>query len=227
MPARAAWWALLGLAIGEVAGGVIGALAGAVTGAGSTSALVVLAGELGLWAGMLGACIFVARRYGTGSLRRDFGARFRPADLGWGPLVTVAGLVATAVLSHAFVGTRLSGSNTQLIDGQTHNTAGFAVIAVIVSVGAPIFEELFFRGLVRAALSSRLGPIGAVFAQAGLFGLAHLNPTSGLGNVEVVVVIGAFGVLLGLAAQLTGRLAAGMIGHGLYNLLVTVAILTR
>ena len=93
-------------------------------------------------------------------------------------------------------------------------------------MGAPVFEELFFRGLVRTALATRLGPIGAVFAQAGLFGLAHLNVTSGLGNIEVVAVIGAFGVVLGMAAHLTGRLAPGMIGHGLYNLLVTVSILT-
>jgi membrane protease YdiL (CAAX protease family) len=226
LPARAVWWALLGLAVGEVAGGILAAIAAAVTGD-STGAAVTLTGEIGLWGGMLGACLFVTRRYGTGSLRRDFGLGWRPVDVGWGPLVTVSGLILTAVLSQPFAGTRLSGSNTQLIDGQIHNTAGFAVIAVIVSVGAPVFEELFFRGLVRAALTARLGPIGAVFAQAGLFGLAHVNPTTGLGNVEVVVIIGAFGVLLGLVAHLTGRLGAGMVGHGLYNLLVTVSVLTR
>lgn len=226
IPARAVWWALLGLAVGELAGGLLGSIVAAITGDSPSSAPVTLAGEVGLWSGMLSACLVVVRTYGSGSLRRDLRLHFRPVDLAWGPLVTVAGLVATAVLSQPFHGTRLSGSNTSLIDGQTHNTAGFAVIAVIVSLGAPLFEELFFRGLVRTALAARLGPIKAVLAQAGLFGLAHLNPATGLGNVEVVVVIAAFGIVLGMAAHLTGRLGPGMIGHGLYNLLVTIAILT-
>lgn len=201
------------------------AIAAAVTGA-STGAGITLIGEVGIWGGMLGACLLVSRKYGTGSLRRDFLLRFRPVDLAWGPLATVAGLVVTALVSQAFTGTRLAGSNTQIISGSGHTTVGAVLITIIVSAGAPVFEELFFRGLVRTALAARLGPLGAVGAQAVLFGLAHLNPVTGLGNVEVVVVIAAFGAVLGMVAHLTGRLAPGMIGHGLYNLLVTVVLFT-
>lgn len=225
IPARAAWWALLGLAVGEVVAGILVAIAAAVTGS-STGAGVTLIGEIGIWGGMLGACLLVSRKYGTASLRRDFLLRFRPVDLAWGPLATVAGLVVTALVSQAFTGTRLAGSNTQIISGSGHTTVGAVLITLVVSAGAPLFEELFFRGLVRTALAARLGPLGAVAAQAVLFGLAHLNPVTGLGNVEVVVVIAAFGAVLGMVAHLTGRLAPGMIGHGLYNLLVTVVLLT-
>ncbi|MGH9095111.1 MAG: lysostaphin resistance A-like protein, partial [Acidimicrobiales bacterium] len=122
--------------------------------------------------------------------------------------------------------TSLHGTNTQIITGQRNNHAGFAVVAVIAAVGAPFFEELFFRGLLRTALAARLGAVGAVFAQAALFGLSHYQPTNGLGNVQVVVAIAAVGLVLGFTAHITRRLGAGMIGHCLFNLVAVIAILT-
>ncbi|HET9691429.1 MAG TPA: CPBP family glutamic-type intramembrane protease [Acidimicrobiales bacterium] len=224
IPARAAWWALAGLLAGEIVGGllaaVVTALGGSSTGAGTT-----LAGEVGLWAGMAATAVLVSRRYGTGSLRRDYGLRFAPADLGWGVLVALGGFVLEAILGAAFHGSRFAGSNTQLITGEKGHTTGFLVITVIVAVGAPLFEELFFRGLLRTALRSALGPTWAAVGSGALFGLAHATPGNGYGNVEVVVVIGAFGVLLALVANRTGRLAAGMVGHGLFNLVATVSVL--
>ena len=226
IPAAAVWWALLGLVAGEVIGGVLAQLGVAVTGS-DTSALTTLLGEVGLWAGMLAAVVVVSRERGTGSLRRDYGLAVRPVDLGWGVVVAVAGLVLSGVLGSLFAGSRLAGSNTQLITGQRHNGAGTAVVTLIVSLGAPFVEELFFRGLVRTALATRFRPGWAVVLQGGLFGLAHANPATGLGNVEVVVVIGAFGVVLGLVATRLGRLGAGMVGHGLFNLVVAASVLTR
>lgn len=220
------WWGLLGLVVGEVAGALLAGAVSLVVGDGG-EAVVTLAGELGLWTGMVGGCVLAVRRYGSGSLRRDLGIGARWVDLGWGPLVTVTGFVVTAVLGELFVGSRLAGSNTGLITGGSQGVVGKVVIAAVVSIGAPVVEEIFFRGLLRTALSARLGPVGGSLAQAGFFGLAHVNPANGLGNVEVVVVITAFGMALGMAAHLTRRLAAGMIGHSLYNLLVTVVAFTR
>ncbi len=225
IPTRGAWWALVGLALGEIVGGILVSLVSLITGGSSTSAPVTLAGEVGLWAGMIGSCIFVSRRYGTGSLRRDFTFGFKPVDLGWGPVAAIAAFIATAIASALFVGTRLHGSNSQIITGQKNNRAGFAVVAVIVAVGAPFFEELFFRGLIRVSLRPRLGGVGAVFAQAGVFGLAHYQPTNGLGNVNVVVAIALVGLVLGFTALLTRRLGAGMIGHCLFNVVAVVAVL--
>jgi membrane protease YdiL (CAAX protease family) len=59
-----------------------------------------------------------------------------------------------------------------MITSQRGNTVGVAVVTVIAAVGAPVFEELFFRGFLKLALASRLG-VGAVWVQALFFGLAY------------------------------------------------------
>ena len=230
IPARAVWWGLLGFVVGELLGGILAT--GAALAAGTPlshttdSPLVTLAGEIGLWGGLLGACILVSRRYGTRSLRRDYRLLVRPVDLGIGALVALAALVVDSVVGGVFLHSRFQGTNTQLLTGQRHNGAGFVVVTLIAAVGAPFFEELFFRGLLRTALRARLGPVGAIGVQAVLFGLAHFDGSTGWGNVSVVVAITGVGLILGYTAERSGRLGPGMIGHGLFNLVVAILTLT-
>lgn len=225
------WWAVLGFAAGQLVGGLLGTVVAVASGTPAskltTSVPVVLAGEIGLWAGLLGACLLVSRRYGTRSLGRDFGLGFKPVDIFYGLGAAIAALAVDIVVSSAFLHTRFHGSNTQLLTGQRNNNAAFAVVTLIVAVGAPFFEELFFRGLIRTALLSRLAPGAAVLGQAVLFGLAHYQPSNGPGNVSVIVGIAGIGLVLGIVAQRTGRLGAGMIGHGLFNLTVAVLAIAR
>jgi len=224
IPARAAWWALVGLLVGEVLGSFLGGLDVVLTGARATGAGPTLVGELGLWAGMLGSCVFVSRRYGAGSLARDFTLGFKRRDLLYGLGAGLVGIVVADVIAALFAGTALAGTNTQILTGEKGNDAGLVVVTVIVALGAPFFEELFFRGLIRTALSARLGPTGAIWAQAALFGLAHFEPSNGLGNVSVIVAIAALGVVLGYTARLAGRLGADMVAHSVFNLVAVVAV---
>jgi membrane protease YdiL (CAAX protease family) len=224
IPLRAAWWALVGLGVGEVVGGILAGIAAAITGSSTTSAGVTLLGEIGLWGGMIGACVVVSRQYGTSSLRRDFTLGFRVRDIGPGVVVALAGTVLSAAASSAFAGSRFAGSNTQIISGEKGNGVGFVIVTLIVALGAPFFEELFFRGLIHTALATRLGPVRAIVAQGLLFGLAHYEPSNGYGNVSVIVTIAALGMILGYAAYRTGRLGAGMVGHGLFNLVAAIVI---
>ena len=87
-----------------------------------------------------------------------------------------------------------------------------------------MFEELFFRGLLRQSFAGRIG-VWAVWAQAVLFGLAHYQFGLGPGNVSVVVVTAGIGVVLGYTAHVTHRLAPGIIAHGIFNLFVTLTII--
>jgi hypothetical protein len=210
-----------GAVVGSILAGVVSAFTGSTTGSGTT-----LAGEIGLWSGMATAAVVVSRRFGTGSLKNDFGLVLGGRDLGPGAVALGVGLVFTNLVAFAFSGTRFAGSNTQIIAGQKHNGVGFAIVAVIVAVGAPVFEELFFRGVLRTALASRLGSHPAVWIQAALFGLAHYQPSAGLGNVSVIVIVGALGVVLGYTARATRRLGPGMIAHGLFNSIQVVLVLT-
>lgn len=225
IPLRAVWYAVLGLVVGEVVGGALGGIAYAFTGHANSAAVTVL-GEVGLWIGMLGSAIYVSRRFGTSSLSRDFTLGIRWADVAPGILVAVVGTALSVIASTAFAGTRFAGTNTQILTGQRHNSAGIAAVTVIVAVGAPFFEELFFRGLIRTALVGRFGPTGAIIGQGLLFGLAHYQPANGLGNVSIIVTIVALGIVLGYTARRTGRLGAGMIGHGLFNLVAAILVVT-
>jgi membrane protease YdiL (CAAX protease family) len=223
------WWAVLGFVAGEVLGGILTVVVALAAGVSAnhlnSSAPVLLAGEVGLWGGFVGACLLVSHRYGTGSLRADYGLAVRLGDVGFGLLAALSALVVEVIVAAAFAHTRFQGTNTQIITGQRHSGAGFAVVTIIVAVGAPFFEELFFRGLLRTAFKARMRPALAVLCQAVLFGLAHIQSGFGTGNLSIVVTITCVGLIFGLVAERTGRLGAGMIGHGLFNLTATLLIL--
>jgi uncharacterized protein len=222
LPARAAWLGLLGVAVGMVLGGILQGLGQALF-PGSTAA-GILFGEIGLWAGLGGTCVVASRRHGTGSLVRDFNWRVQRQDLGFGIVAAMLCVVLAGVIGSAFSGSRFAGSNTAIITSQKGNSVGVAVVTVIAAVGAPIFEELFFRGFLRQSLASRLG-VGAIWVQALLFGLAHYQFGLGLGNVSVVAATAGIGVVLGYTAYVTGRLGADTIAHGMFNLFVTLTII--
>jgi membrane protease YdiL (CAAX protease family) len=203
--------------------GLLAAIGQAVTGSNSESLLEVFS-EPGLWAGMLLTVVLVSRHYGTGSLSRDFGLAGKVSDVGWGALAFVTMLVLASAVVGVFSGTRYAGSNTQILLSQKSNGLHYAVVAAVVAVGAPFFEELFFRGFLRTALSSRFGPHGAIFAQAALFGAAHAGEVKGYANVSIVLAMFTLGVVLGYTAKLTGRLGAGMVAHCLFNLAAVISL---
>ena len=221
IPARAAWWGLAGVAVGFVLGGILQGLA-LLAFPGSDAAQILMS-VAGLWTGLGGTCVFVSRKYGTGRLTDDFGLGFRPSDIWAGLLAALACFFVVAVVGGIFVGTRFHGSNTNIIRNQAGNTVGVAIVTVIVAIGAPFFEELFFRGFLRRAFSARIG-LASIPAQAACFGLAHYQFGLGLGNVSIVTATAALGVVLGYTAQVTKRLGAGMIAHGLFNFIVTLSI---
>jgi membrane protease YdiL (CAAX protease family) len=189
----------------------------------SSDAATLLFGEIGLWIALGGTCVLVSRAYGSGRLSEDFGLRFEPSDVAVGIVTSIVLLVVAAVIGALFAHTSLRGSNTGIVARQGGNTLGVIIVALVAAVGAPIFEELFFRGFLRVSLASRIGA-SAIWVQAVLFGIAHYQFGVGRQNISVMVAIGGLGIVLGYVAQRTGRLAAGMIAHGTFNLVVTLTI---
>ncbi|HET9061487.1 MAG TPA: type II CAAX endopeptidase family protein [Acidimicrobiales bacterium] len=190
---------------------------------GTNGALTQVLGEIGLWTGMIGTVLLVLRRYATGSLVRDLGLRAEPLDVLWGLVAAGCALVLSLVVAGAFAHTRYAGSNTAILSHQKGHDLGLVVVSLLVSLGAPFFEEIFFRGYLRKSFEPALGANGAVLAQAACFALAHLGEVQGWGNVSVLAALFVVGAVLGFTAKMTGRLAGGMVAHGLFNL---VAVLT-
>lgn len=183
---------------------------------------------VGLWVGMVGAVVVAWRRQRAvepgATLRSEFGLSFRWSDLPVGAVVgTASQLVMIPLLYLPFTlrdehfGDRLEKPAKELTD-LAHGPA-FVVLAVMIGVGAPLVEELFFRGLLQRSLARRFGPGLAIALSAVAFGLVHYQPLQLLGLV-------AFGVVLGVLAWRTGRLGPGIVTHVCFNL-VTVILLAR
>ncbi|MFN2608137.1 MAG: type II CAAX prenyl endopeptidase Rce1 family protein [Acidimicrobiales bacterium] len=221
LPARAALVALVGFVAG-ISLSIGLSLLGQLLGVPRLARLLV--SQAGLWAGLLGAVGVVSRRYGTGRPLADFRVRVSWAVLGWGALMSLGARTASSIVAAPLVysSPRLAGSNDKVFKVFGVDSAGFVVVALLAVVGAPIVEELFFRGVVQGAFLDRLGTVGALALQAVLFGLAHFNPLYGWANVTVIVAIAAAGAVLGITVRLRG-LGASMIAHACFNLVAVLA----
>lgn len=228
LPPRALLIALLGFVVGMVASTVLSI--GAVALGMPDIAAVALAG-IGLWGGLLGACIMASRRYGTGHLVVDYGLEGGlhwvdlARGLGYATLARVAGVIA--LIPVALASEDAFSPDNGALDGVDINLTALLVFAVVAVIGAPIVEELFFRGLLLRSLHSRWSTPLALSVQAVIFAAAHLDPTLGLRNLAVLAAIIPAGAVLGFAALRRG-LATSMIAHSLFNfvaVLLTVAAL--
>lgn len=193
----------------------------------SDSVVLVALGEIGLWAGLAGSAVVASRRNGSGSLVKDFGMKCRPIDAPIGVASGVGAHVVTGLIVAFLVylfGQHLSGSNVPELTNR-HGAGPLLASALILCVGAPLVEELYFRGLVQGTLMASYGGLPATFIQAALFACAHLSPALGLVNLTVLVAIFAFGVMQGLLRWRMQRLGPTIVAHSVFNTITFVAIL--
>ena len=141
----------------------------------------LLASQLALWVGFVGAVVVASRMNGTGSLAADYGLSWpRAKDLWLGLGGAWAGrFLPLIVLICIVVAGRVSAppmAPPRAILGVTPSgTAGWVVLVVVLAViGAPLVEELFFRGLLQGAFTRRVGAVPALFVTAIIFRFAHV-----------------------------------------------------
>jgi uncharacterized protein len=165
--------AVLGLLAAVLCGGLAYSVADA---AGLGLVSVTAASSIGLWLGMLGPAVLTHRR----STLERYLATMRPSDVAWvimGPLLQ--GAVSLAYMP--FVDrSEVEASARELADRAQGRIIPFAALCVVTVVGAPVVEELFFRGVLLRGLlgtqllrSVRAPSIAAVVGSAALFGAIH------------------------------------------------------
>jgi uncharacterized protein len=238
-----AWTWLLFAALGFVGGQIVALIVVSVTAAaeGQTNSLTAIA-QLseppswyiistlaGLWTGFFGAAWLATGVKGTKSFSRDLGLRFRWADL-IGVPIGVAGQFLVALMyipiaQHVHNFNQRFDAPSQRLTGGSHG-AGYVVIGTLTVVGAPFFEELFFRGVLLRSLARLFGAIGgwvgptlAIIVTGVLFGLAHDEGLQLLG-------LAVFGIILSFVSYRTGRLGMNMVAHASFNLVAVVAVVT-
>jgi membrane protease YdiL (CAAX protease family) len=215
--------AILGFA-GALALSLIFALLAGGGSSGSPSVPGVVLGEFGLWAGLCSAAYIASHRRPGGTLA-DLGfSKPTGAEVALGVGAGIAGLFAASrvevVLRSLFPDT---GGGTRLFAPTAPSFALVLVVGLIACIGAPIVEELFFRGLVQTVLTRRLGTTPAIVVQAVLFGLAHfeLGMTFNQAAARCGTVM-VLGLVNGWLRANTGRLGTGIVAHATYNSIVTV-----
>ena len=173
-------------------------------------------------------CVYASRRWGTGRAAADLGLRFRWSDAGWGPLAWLAaiGCEVVVIVIVQLVDIPLVGNTEGLGELELDRTYVISLLVTAV-VAAPVVEEMVFRGLMLRGLRSRMGAVAAVGLQGVLFGLAHVDPVRGTGNVGLVLVLAAVGVAFGGTAYLLRRIGPTIIAHAIFNGVVMAVVLTR
>lgn len=207
-------------------------LTGAPASASPTNSFgALIANLLGLWTGLLAAVVYASKKRGTGSLKVDFGLRrVMLQDMVIGiPIGILGQLVIIPVLYYPFervvpnLSQKLS-QPAQTITGLGHGS-GFLILALFLAVGAPIVEELYFRGLLLGSLKYRFSRLPesassflAAIISSILFGLAHGEPLQLLG-------LAFFGLILAAMRLKFGRIGPGMFAHGAFNAVTLIALL--
>ena len=87
---------------------------------------------------------------------------------------------------------------------------GVVLIVLVVVVGAPLVEELIYRGLLQGAFTRRLSDWIGVVIVAAWFAVVHFQPVETPGLFAV-------GLVLGACAVRARRLGLGVVAHMAFN----------
>ena len=154
-----------------------------------------------------------------------------PRDIAWGLGIAVLCLIGATVATEgmaALVGLSdpAEASNTSIISDNEGSPWLIGVIALVV-VGAPLTEELLFRGLILQAFKKSFGPAIAVVGSTLLFTLPHIQADATWRESAVLLAaIAAIGLILAGAALRIGRLGPTIIAHLLFNAFGTAVALS-
>jgi len=134
------------------------------------------------------------------------------SSLAWGLGAGITGAAIAfgymaVIKSHGWFSEELK---TQLVD-RDHLKLWVGVCAVL---GAPIFEEFIFRGLIYRGLRRSIHPAFAVLISSLVFAFVH--PTMS------IIPVAILGVLTAIVFEVTGSLMGPMITHAVYNFSVFV-----
>ncbi len=177
--------------------------------------------QLPLWLCLVLPVPVIAWWYGPG-ITRLIGLELRRSDALIGlpvgiavQLLAIPGLywVVTQFLPKADV----SAPARAVVERAT-DPLGVVLLVLIVGIGAPVFEEIFYRGLALRMMERRIGTTYAVMASSMLFAAVHFQKLQFPG-------LFLFGVVAGVLAVRTGRLGISIWAHVGFNLTTVVLIL--
>jgi membrane protease YdiL (CAAX protease family) len=221
--------------LGDAAVGWLLSIVGAVIGA---SVVVAITGDdaedlslgwanvaqIGLWVPLVAVTLWAAWTKGNGPVR-DFGLRVKAWDwLGAFAGVATQLLVLPLIYVPIFWLTNtdtddLSETAKELTD-RANGAFGVTMLVLLTGIGAPIVEEIFYRGLLLRSLERRFGEVTAIVGSGVFFGVIHFQ-------LLAIPGLAIFGMILALLTVRTGRLGPAIAAHMAFNMITVIALLAE
>jgi uncharacterized protein len=181
--------------------------------------------QLGLWVGLIGVPYVAARLKGNGMVR-DFGLRMRRRDVGFGALCGLVGQFAIVWLVYipmswfTDVTTEEISEPARDMTDRAAGPLGVILLVLVVGIGAPVAEEIFYRGLVQRSLVRRFGAAWGIGLASLVFGAVHFQ-------LVQLPALAVAGLLFGVLAHRSGRLGPAIAAHMVFNMTAVVALLAE
>jgi len=204
--------ALMFAIVGAIGVGIVGAIFGA--GFEDPPPAVTIAATVVQDGAFIGAAVLFAGRAGR-VLPAQFGlvrTRIKPA-IGW-MLVAYVVYVGLGVLWAQVVNTDKTDTLPDSL-GVDESAAALVTVCVLVTVIAPLAEEIFFRGYFYGALRNWRGPWPAALITGLVFGAIH----AGSADLVFLVPLAILGFALCVVRERTGSLLPCIALHALNNAL--------
>ena len=168
------------------------------------------------WVAYLVGLWYASHRAGTGNVVEDYRLRFRPVDLVGLPIGALTQLVVVPLVylplskiwPSTFSEDQLSETAEDLVDRASGAT--MVLLVLMVCVGAPIVEELVYRGLLQTSFAARFDHIVAWLVATTWFTVIHFRPVEYPG-------LFTFGLVAGGCLLVTGRLGTPIVAHVAFN----------
>ena len=173
-----------------------------------------------LWVGTLGIPLWL--HFIKGISWKDFGWGFQKNDIFSGLLIGLGTQIAAGLLylplKLIFDNLDVSEPARELVDKAT----GFGVflLFLVVVVGAPLVEELFFRGLTLKAFEKKMSSRLALLLSSLFFAIAHLQ-------LIQFPALFLFGLVAGYLVKKYDRLGRAVWAHVGFNATTVVALLLQ
>jgi membrane protease YdiL (CAAX protease family) len=194
--------------------------------------------EIPLWAFLVGVPVVASQRKGNGPVR-DLGWRMQWGDIPLGVAAGLAGQILLVPIVYWPIFKILGHSENvskvaEQMTNKVHGPADTVLIFLLVGIGAPLAEELFFRGLTQRSflklrddgdnavvrLLARTNPWSAIVLTAAFFAATHFQLLQFAG-------LFAFGLVLGVLAWRTGRLGPSIWAHLTFNVLAAATLVWK
>ncbi len=176
--------------------------------------------QAALWVGTLGIPMWLYSVKGVSW--KEFGWEFQKNDILPGLLIGLGTQIAAGLLYLPLVlifdGIDVSEPARELVDKAT----GFGVflLFLVVAIGAPLVEELFYRGLTLKAFEKKMSNRLALVLSSLVFAIAHLQ-------LIQFPALFLFGFVAGYLARKYDRLGRAVWAHVGFNTTTVVALLLQ